>query len=312
MYFLAGEALPERFDFAHPDLRRSGTYFVRGEDRLVLLETNFGDMRGSLALDRLASSLQLPADAPDRQLLGLVPPALCFRRQVQAGDDIPSELIDGSPSWTPKAHVIQRAATGIWRALRGATSGADGVAAPADDLRQIARIAIGLLPAGITVDEAESRLHMLLLDLARMDWLRRATSTMQRTVGELAQFSAAHAGEPAGDLARRSALHLREAAVWGTAKAVAGDAVMADVKRLLAEPAVLRRRAWPLIATLRALILDVEPVVLKWQAARERSDGPRLRDLEDIARLCHQRWSSFDPALYALHRIVPDDGGSDV
>jgi hypothetical protein len=312
------DALPATFGFRHPDLRRPGVAFVRDDGRDPILKLQLGDLQGSLPLDRLAASLQLAADDPDRRLLALVPAALCYMRQVRPDDPLPSELTDGRPSWTPRPHVVQRAVAVVWRALQGPIAllepgsglpaperqhGA-GPAAAAADLRLAARALLGLLP-GTTMDEAETRLQAVILDVARVDWLRRATATLQRTVGELAQLAAKRASDPVGDMARRSALLLRDAAVWSTEKAMAGDVAVGDVNRLLAEPDLLRSRAWPLIGALRAMILDVEPVMLQWQQANAQPGGPRPHDLEQILRLTTQRYGQFEPSQFlCLHAVA--------
>jgi hypothetical protein len=306
----APQPLPARFSFQHPELRRPGTAFVRDASRAVMLKMDFGEMKGSLPLDRLAGSLQLAPDAADRQLLSLVPGALRYVRQVCADDPVPSELIDGRPSWLPRPHVLQRAVAVVWRAVQGPLAVLDSApplpaaGVPDADMRAVARNLLGLFP-DITMAEVEQRLDAVVTDVARVDWLRRATAALQRTVGELAQFSVLHGNEAIGELARRSALQLREVTVWGTEKAIAADTAVGDINRLLAEPALLRRRAWPAICALRALALDVEPVLLQWQAARDRPDGgPRLRDIDEILRLVLQRYAGFNPAGF-----LPDAAG---
>lgn len=317
MSFPVGTPLPDRFGFQHPDLRRTGAVFVRGGDRTAILKLDFGELKGSLPINRLASSLQLPEGGIDRELLSLVPEALRYVRQVRADDPMPSELIDGRPSWQPRQHVMQRAVAAVWRAVQGPLAVLESGTLPAQpdpvdtDVRGMARGLLGLYP-DITISEVEDRLATVVTDVARVDWLRRATATLQRTVGELAQFSAQHANDSIGDLARRSALQLRDVTIWGTEKAMAADAAVGDINRLLAEPDLLRRKAWPAICALRALVLDVEPILLHWQAARDRSDGgPRLRDIEDILRLALQRYAGFDPALFMPKPARAMTGGFD-
>jgi hypothetical protein len=309
--------LPERFNFQHADLRRSGAVFVRGPDRLPMLKMDFGDLKGSLPLDRLPASLQLHADGIDSELLALVPEALRYVRQVRADDPVPSELRNGRPSWLPRPHVLQRAVTSVWRAMQGPLAVLQSGTLPqqpdpADtDVGQLARNLLGLHP-GITPAQAEDTLLAVVNDVARVDWLRRATAVLQRTVGELAQFSSQHANNAAGDLARRSALQLRDITIWGTEKAIVADAAVGDINGLLAEPELLRRKAWPAICALRALALDVEPIILLWQSARDRADGgPRLRDLEDILRVTLQRYTGFDPALFMPKPVSMAAGGFD-
>lgn len=309
--------LPERFNFQHADLRRTGAVFVRGPDRVPMLKMDFGDLKGSLPLNRLSASLQLHADGIDSELLALVPDALRYVRQVRADDPVPSELRDGRPSWLPRPHVMQRAVGAVWRAVEGPLALLDN-AAPVHKndgfdgaARDLARQLLGLFPE-VTIAQVEERVTGVVCDLARVDWLRRATGVLQRTVGELAQFSAQHANDSAGDLARRSALQLRDITIWGTEKAIVADAAVGDINALLAEPELLRRKAWPAIGALRALALDVEPIILLWQGARDRADGgPRLRDLEDILRLTLQRYAGFDPALFMPKPISMAAGGFD-
>jgi hypothetical protein len=315
----ANAAMPEgRFDFQHPDLRRSGTEFVRDDAREVVLKMNFGDLTGTLSLDSLASSLQIPAAHPDQELLSLTPAALQYVRRIRTGDAIPSELVDGRPSWLPHAHVLQRAAGVVWRALQGPLAALQpGTVLPppgnaSANLQQAAQLLLQLLP-GVTVEEVEERMHDVIVDVARVDWLLRSMGTLQRTVGELAQFAVKHGTDPIGDLARRCALLLRNVAVWGTEKAMMGDAAVGDVNRLLADPGLLKRRAWPTICMLRALVLDVEPIVLRWSEANGREGGPRLRDLEDMLRLTSQRYGQFDPDIFLPRRRLADGsrGGFD-
>lgn len=296
-----GAPAPRHFDFRHPEIRRTGAIFVRDASRAAMLKMDFGDLKGSLPLDRLAGSLELVPDDPDRRLLQMVPAALSFRREIRAGDPVPSEILDGRPSWAPRHHVVQRAVGVVWRALRGALEVLDRPAghqpdADSTDTRRLARGLLGLVP-DLDIAEAEARLETLIMDLARVDWLNRAVSALQRMVGEIAQFSSQHAADASGDLARRCAIKLRDVAIWGTAQAMTADSALADVNRLLADPA-MERGAWPVIAMLRALALDVEPAVLLWQDSKARQDGPRLRDLEDLLRLVSQRYGQFDPSIF--------------
>jgi|GEM_PF-1885391 len=317
---LTSAALPDgRFDFQHPDLRRLGTEFVRDDAREVVLKMNFGELKGTLTLDSLSNSLQIPAEHSDIELLTLVPAALFYVRRVRAGDAIPSELVDGRPSWMPHAHVLQRAASVVWRALQGplAALQLDAALPPPGNtrasLQQAAQLLLRLLP-GATAEEVEERMHDLIVEVARVDWLRRSMGTLQRTVGELAQFAVKHGADPIGDLARRCAILLRDVAVWGTEKAMVGDAAIGDVNRLLADPDLMKRKAWPTICMLRALVLDVEPIVLRWSEANAREGGPRLRDLEDMLRLTSQRYGQFDPGLFQPPRRMAGGrlGGFDV
>ncbi|MEL3891193.1 hypothetical protein V6B08_13025 [Ferrovibrio sp. MS7] len=300
-------SLPDRFDFAHPELRRAGAYFARGENREPLLALPIGSLTGSVTLGALASSLNLPADDPDWLLLELVPLALRYRRKVEAGSAMPSELADGSPSWLPQAHVQQRGAALVWRALQPSETAGEALSAAGTTPEQLRDMALRLKPMlpQLNADALERHLRQVILDLARSDWVRRATSALQRTVGEMAQFAAARPSDPLGDTARRTAMLLRNVAIWGTRRAMLCDAATSDVRRLLQEPQILRHRAWPLLGEMRAMALDVEPIVTQWQQARGRGDGVRIRDLDNILRLTVARYSSFDPEIFSRPKL-PD------
>lgn len=302
-------SLPDSFDFAHPELRRAGAYFARGENREPVLVLPIGSLTGSVTLDALASSLHLRPEDPDSLLLELIPYALRYRRKLEAGSAMPSELVDGSPSWMPQAHVQQRGAALVWRALQPAEMAGDAPAmATTDQLRDMALRLKPLLPQ-LSADALERYLRQVILDLARSDWARRATSALQRTVGEMAQFAAARSSEPIGDTARRTAVLLRNVAIWATRRAMLCDAATSDVLRLLQEPHSLRLRAWPVLGELRAMALDVEPIVLQWQQARTRGDGTRIRDLDNILRLSAARYSSFDPEIYSRPKLPDPSNG---
>ncbi len=276
-----------------------------------MLAVPIGSLTGSVTLRALAGSLNLQADDLDCVLLELVPLALRYQRKLEAGSEMPSELSDGSPSWLPQAHVQQRGAAQVWRALQpdGAGNALQLGGNTAEELRQMVFRLRPMLPQ-LSAEALEKRLRQVILDLARADWVRRATSALQRTLGEMAQFAAARPGDPVGDVARRTAMLLRNVAVWGTQRAMQCDAATSDVRRLLQEPQTLQHRAWTLLGELRAMALDVEPIVIQWQQARSRGDGVRIRDLDHILRLAVARYSSFDPEIFSRPKLLDPPNGT--
>lgn len=304
--------LPDRFDFTHPELRRPGAYFTLGENREPVLALPIGSLTGSVTLRALASSLNLTADDLDCMLLELVPLALRYRRKLEAGAAMPSELSDGSPSWLPQAHVQQRGAAQVWRALQLPAGTGNAPQQGGNTMEELHQMALRLRPMlpQLNAEALEKHLRQVIIDLARADWVRRATSALQRTVGEMAQFAAARPGDPVGDAARRTAILLRNVAVWGTQRAMLCDAATSDVRRLLQEPQALQQRAWTLLGELRAMALDVEPIVIQWQQARSRGDGVRIRDLDHILRLAVARYSNFDPEIFSRPKLPDPPNGT--
>lgn len=299
-------ARPQIFDFSHPELRRPGVEFVRDTDRTPLLRKDFGELRGTHALEDLPGALGLPEDHPDDALLALVPAALLYQRRVAHGDPVPGEIREGRPSWAPKPHLLNRATALVIKAVEGRMALRNGGKPLPQSARNLLAIADLLAQELETTSREEilARLDGIVADLGRVDWLRGAASELQRCVGELAQYSAARAGSPAGDLARQCALLLRTPMIWATEKAMAADAAVGDVNRLLANPTVLRAKAWPLMNELRAFILDVEPVVRHWAAMRPQSDALRPEDWKDMLRLAGRRFARFDPSLYRIETAL--------
>jgi len=291
------------FAFNHPDLRRPGVEFVRDEDRAVILRKDFGELHGTFRLDGLPISLDLPPDHPDLPLLKLLPGALLYTRRVAHGDPVPSELLNGAPSWTPRAEILEKSTSLVFRTLQGRFAALQpGEALPdfrndGGDITAMADFLAGRL-ANATRDDIAQRLQQIALDLGRVEWLRRATSSLQRTVGEIAQYSAQKTGQQAGDLARKCALTLRRPTIWATELAMIADASVADINRLLADPSLAEKRVWPAIRDLRAFILDVEPILQHWAGQRKRTESMRGDDWKALLRRVTHKYATFDPALY--------------
>lgn len=293
---MTGE-LPTHFLFRNPELRGAAAEFLREEDREPVIRKDLGTLKGKLSVADLADSLDLAAEHPDRKLLQIVPDALRHVRRVRNGDPIPSELISGQPSWSPSQPAINRATLAVWRVLQRVPMAQTMMEPDPGDVTDLGRVLPTLLK-DLSVQEAEERAQGVILDLARTDRLRRAITGLQRTVGELAQYSAQHGQKSSGPAARNAALFLRAPVIWGTEQAVALDAVMADILNLLVHPEIREQKAWPLMRRLRILMLDCEPVFLRWQAAMALPNGMPPREVEEIHRLVAQRYKVFDPSVF--------------
>jgi hypothetical protein len=293
---------PRSFSFCHPELRGATVEFSRDDDRHAIVEKNFGNLKGTLFVAELADSLGLGPDDADRKLLSIVPDALRHVRTLKSDDLVPTELITGQPSWQPGQQSVSRATMSLSRALQHRLYGrhkepkVTGTALPIE-VKDLVLLAPAILK-GMANNEAAARLEAVVLDLARLDRLRRAISDLQRTVGELAQFSVRYAKYPVGSLAKGAAVQLRAAVVWGTQQAVAADAAMGDILALIDNPERASDRAWPVMRRLRVLMLDCEPVIARWLASKHLQSGTPVKEVEEVYRLVMRRYKTFDPSIF--------------
>ncbi len=63
-----------------------------------------GEVRAALPIDLVAGSFGVPKDSQDAELLKIVKRGLKYVKEIRPGDSIPSELLDGSASWTVEPH----------------------------------------------------------------------------------------------------------------------------------------------------------------------------------------------------------------
>lgn len=281
-----------RFVFAHPALRKQGTHFARDPSREPCLVVELGELRATIPLDRVPATFELPLGHGDRALLARVPAALAFVPAIAADDPIPNEIVDGSPSWTPREAYLDRAVAKLERALGLETPARSGLAAEAslDALaRQFARW--GRVPA-------VSDMFDVIGGVARADWLCRRAVAVQGLVGFLARAAGTQASRTTADAARAGALALREVAIWAGGRALSVDAAVADPVDALADPDGFRTRIHPLLSSLRAFALDVDGLLADWRRLRDRSDGPLAGELETLAVTAIARYAKFDPRRF--------------
>jgi hypothetical protein len=98
---------PTVFAFKHPVLTIKGSYFgMSKDDSTPVYFVELGDVKAAIPIKRLASSFSITRESGDLPLLDIVERGLCFVREIRCGDTIPSELLDGSASWSvTQAHV---------------------------------------------------------------------------------------------------------------------------------------------------------------------------------------------------------------
>ncbi len=282
-----------RFDFTHPALARADMKFVRDDDRRPTLTFDLGGVQAAVPLRQVAANYGIPDHHPDIGLLKKVEAALRFSRAIAHGDPIPSETVDATPSWTPRPHYLCRAALKLGRALGASPSaGCDDPAAMLRDLERAVRAnAAGPAPDAAAMAE-------LARDVARVDWLCRAVVSTQRVLGGLAKAGAERGMRSVSDTTRAGAVALRAPALWASDLAMRADALAVDLRAACRAVPAFRRRLNPIVATLRAFALDIEPLVAMWNAETARSGGASALGLEKIATMAIRRYGKFDPAEF--------------
>jgi hypothetical protein len=286
----APRATPDRFDFTHPALARPDLKFVRDDDRRPTLTFDLGGVRAAVPLRQVAANYGIPDRHPDLGLLNRIDAALRFSRAIAPGDPIPSEIVDATPSWTPRSPYLCRAALKLGRALGAAASaGCDDPAAMLRDLERAVRAnAAGSAPDAAAMAE-------LTRDVARVEWLCRAVVSAQRVLGGLAKAGAERGMRSISETTRAGAVALRAPALWASDLAMRADTLAADLRAACRAVPAFRRRLNPIVAALRAFALDIEPLVAMWNAETARSDGLSALGLEKIATMAIRRYGKFKP-----------------
>lgn len=88
------------FLFEHDIFQSSQTYFSSyGAAHEPVLAVDFGKYRGVFSITRFCEEYRVEPKSHDGRLVQMAIRSLRFVDQVRNGDAVPSELIDGSPSW---------------------------------------------------------------------------------------------------------------------------------------------------------------------------------------------------------------------
>ncbi len=303
-----------RLDFKHPEFGRGDAHFASGMSREIVLRQTLGDLSTGIELDQIPAALGLASGSMDWHMLRFVPAAMRFRRALRKGDELPDELFDGRPSWSPKPHRLVRAVRRLGAAIgapMGPEGDASGLASAFEELAHVIRSRGFLGDARLDADD----IAQIASDAARVDWLCRAVIAVQQCLGTLARMAAARQNPQQADTARATARGLRDAIVWASSRAMAADQIAADPVSAFHDIARFRARLWPLIASLRAFALDIEPLMVQWEAARTRRGGPSVQDFDSLLRLVSVRWVDFDPTMFDLEKIrmsLPGTGAGNV
>jgi len=131
---------PQRFDFANKVFHvETGVFQIDATTDEPVYTVDLGDVRATLTFATLRGSFGIEKDDPDSRLLEHVKRALAFVRRLRHGDSMPSELLDGSASWTVDDRHREVARGRVWTGLVAWISG--GKSASGVSIDEFAKIA---------------------------------------------------------------------------------------------------------------------------------------------------------------------------
>lgn len=289
------------FSFESSYLRQRDAVFVRTADRQPVLRFDFGGNQATVPLATIPAAAELHDRHPDLVLLQLVEPALLYRETIAAGDPIPTEIINGRPSWSVQARTAKRVEQRILEALCAQSAG-NGAEAAEDPAERIAKQLMGVDTRRNPqiVQGLQNHLDAAVFAMQLSDDITAG----QRMVGEMATLAAQREAFAEQDRIKDAALKLRHVIVWATKRMMALDMLANDIRGALVDRDQLSRQTWPAINELRAWALDLAPAVRTWNEMGKAAADLRIGDIENLHRLISIRFSTFDPAIYRQPRTV--------
>jgi hypothetical protein len=92
---------PAVFAFKHPVLTIKDAFFgLSQQDAVPVYFVQLGEVKAAIPIARLAPSFGITQESGDLPLLETVEKGLRYVREIRPGDTIPSELLDGTASWS--------------------------------------------------------------------------------------------------------------------------------------------------------------------------------------------------------------------
>lgn len=274
---------------------------MRTDDRQPVLRFDFGGNRATVPLATVPAAAELTDGHPDLSLLRFIEPALIYRETIAAGDPVPTEILDGRPSWRVHPRTAKRVERRILESLFSQSSGS-AASETMDPAETIARQLIGVDTRHDPQIVQHLRSH---LDAAAYAvQLGDEVTGCQRMVGEMATLAAQREAFAEQDRVRDAARKLRHVIVWATKRTMALDMLANDIKGALSERDRLTQKTWPAINELRAWTLDLAPARRAWNEMGRSASDLRIGDIETLHRLISIRFGDFDPAIYGPHKVT--------
>ncbi len=89
------------FVFEHKIFEVKGAHFrLTHDNRVPALYVTLGDMTGAIPVSSICAEFGIEDDSSDAELLRIVSNSLKFVREIHPKDSIPTEILDGSASWS--------------------------------------------------------------------------------------------------------------------------------------------------------------------------------------------------------------------
>jgi hypothetical protein len=95
---------PTHFNFEHAVFKVKEAVFTLSGTEEPTYNVPLGEVRAALPIDLVAGSFGIAKASPDAELLKIVKGSLKYVKEIRPGDSIPSELLDGSASWSVEPH----------------------------------------------------------------------------------------------------------------------------------------------------------------------------------------------------------------
>jgi len=103
---------PTHFTFEHAVFNvKEAAFILSASNQEPIYSVPLGEVRAALPIDLVAGSFGIDKASQDAELLKIVKRSLKYVKEIRPGDSIPSELLDGSASWTvePRHRELARA-----------------------------------------------------------------------------------------------------------------------------------------------------------------------------------------------------------
>lgn len=221
------------FDFQHKGLTIEGLYFTLQPGslepvmRVRITDGGGAGINGVVKLREVAEALRIDRNSGDGHLLQIVERSLRHVSQIRPGDRIPTEILDGTASWTVDERHRERMAISLAETLLGALG---------------AGVAEGMLASGDAAMDRLKGVAETLCDRLELPKDRRgeAVERIERLVNELAFVEALRDHfRPLTDVPRQ----LRDIAKRNTGDTEFADQI-ATTQRLLKEQLPRLRALW--------------------------------------------------------------------
>lgn len=123
-------AQPTHFTFEHAVFKvKEAIFTLSASNEEPTYNVPLGEVRAALPIDLVAGSFGIAKSSPDAELLKIVKRGLKYVKEIRPGDSIPSELLDGTASWTvePRHREIARARVSLQFAWSAESRALDSV-----------------------------------------------------------------------------------------------------------------------------------------------------------------------------------------